>query len=321
MFRHYRSVYMNDMNQLNLHHLRYFQMVAHEGNLTRAAERLNVSQSAVSAQIRQLEERLGHSLFERRGRTLLLTEAGRVALDHADAIFAVAEELLNTLRERPSGRRQVLRVGSLATLSRNFQIGFLQPLLGRDDVEVVIRSGTLGDLLQNLEAHRLDVVLANIVPPRDEATPWISHAIAEQPVSLVGPPQRIGKDSSFEALLAREPLILPTVETSIRSGVDALFDRLHIRPRIAAEVDDMAMIRLLVREGAGLAVVPPIVVENELAGGQLVEVGRFPNLKETFYAVTLTRRFPNPLLRELLAGKLNRPGNPEGASVWSVPEK
>ena len=107
---------MNDMNQLNLHHLRYFQMVAHEGNLTRAAERLNVSQSAVSAQIRQLEERLGHSLFERRGRTLLLTEAGRVALDHADAIFAVAEELLNTLRERPSGRRQVLRVGSLATL-------------------------------------------------------------------------------------------------------------------------------------------------------------------------------------------------------------
>ncbi len=291
---------MNDVSELNFHHLRYFRTVAHEGNLTRAAERLNVSQSAVSTQIRQLEGRLGQPLFERRGRSLFLTEAGRIALDHADAIFAAGEELMNTLRERPSGRRQVLRVGSLATLSRNFQIGFLRPLVGREDVEIVIRSGGLGDLLQQLEAHRLDVVLANIVPPRDAATPWISHSIAEQPASLVGTLERIGKNATFEDLLAREPLILPTVESSIRLGVDALFDRLHIRPHICAEVDDMAMIRLLAREGAGLAVVPPIVVKDELESGRLVEVDQFPRLVETFYAVTLARRFPNPLLREVI---------------------
>ncbi len=297
---------MNVMSGLNFHHLRYFHTVAHEGNLTRAAERLNVSQSAVSTQIRQLEERLGQPLFERRARSLLLTEAGRITLDHADAIFATGEELLNTLSERPTGRRQVLRVGALATLSRNFQIGFLRPLLGRDDVEIVIRSGALGDLLKNLEAHRLDVVLANFAPPRDVATPWISHAIAEQPVSLIGTPKRIGKEATFEDLLAREPLILPTFESSIRSGVDALFDRLHIRPRIAAEVDDMAMIRLLARESVGLAVVPPIVVKDELETGRLVEVDRFPQLSETFYAVTLSRRFPNPLLRELIDGAKKR---------------
>ena len=290
------------MNDLNFHHLRYFHVVAHQGNLTRAAEWLNVSQSAVSTQIRQLEERLGQQLFERRGRSLFLTEAGRIALDHADAIFAAGEELINTLGERPSGRRKVLRVGSLATLSRNFQIGFLRPLLGRDDVEIVIRSAALGDLLQNLEAHRLDVVLANIVPPRDPAAPWISHTIAEQPVSLIGTPERIGQNRTFKDLLAREPLILPTIESSIRSGVDALFDRLQIRPHIAAEVDDMAMIRLLAREGVGLAVVSPIVVKDELEIGRLVEVDQFPRLVETFYAVTLPRRFPNPLLREVLDG-------------------
>ena len=140
------------MAELNFHHLRYFHMVAHEGNLTRAAQRLNVSQSAVSTQIRLLEERLGHPLFERRGRALILTEAGRIALDHADAIFETGDELLNTLGERDSRQRQVLRVGSQATLSRNFQIGFLQPLIGRDDVEIVIRSGALGELLAGLEA-------------------------------------------------------------------------------------------------------------------------------------------------------------------------
>lgn len=288
------------MNDLNYHHLRYFHTVAHAGNLTRAARHLNVSQSAVSTQIKHLEDRLGQALFERRGRSLFLTEAGRIALDHADAIFSAGEELLNTLGAKAAGNRQVLRVGSLSTLSRNFQLGFLRPLLGRADVEIVMRSGALGDLLQNLEAHRLDVVLANISPPRDTATPWISHAIAEQPVSLVGTPAQIGKFAAFEDLLSREPLVLPTLESSIRTGIDALFDRLRIRPRIAAEVDDMAMMRLLAREGVGLAVVPPIVVKDELESGRLVEVDRFPRLEETFYAVTLSRRFPSPLLRELI---------------------
>lgn len=296
------------MAELNFHHLRYFHMVAHEGNLTRAAQRLNVSQSAVSTQIRLLEERLGHPLFERRGRALILTEAGRIALDHADAIFETGDELLNTLGERDSRQRQVLRVGSQATLSRNFQIGFLQPLIGRDDVEIVIRSGALGELLAGLEAHRIDIVLANIAPQRDAATPWITHTIADQPVSLIGTPELVGKNAQLDTLLAERPLILPTIDTSIRSGLDALFNRLAIRPKIAAEVDDMAMIRLLAREGVGLAIVPPIVVKDELESAALVEVGRLSGLEEIFYAITLRRRFPNPLLAGLLQGEHDQPG-------------
>src|SRR6056297_1427367 len=120
---------------LNYHHLRYFQAVAHEGSLTRAAERLNISQSALSTQIRQLESQLGQALFERRGRALHLTEAGRIALDHADTIFATGNDLLATLSQ--SGRaRRALRIGAQATLSRNFQLGFLRPVLGLRDVDV-----------------------------------------------------------------------------------------------------------------------------------------------------------------------------------------
>lgn len=290
------------MTTLNFNHLRYFWAVAHEGNLTKTAAQLGVSQSALSIQIRRLEDRLGHALFERRGRQLVLTEAGRIALDHADAIFAAGDELLSTLRESPEGRRRILRVGSPATLSRNFQLSFLRPLLGRDDVEIIVRSGTLGDLLAALEAHRLDVVLATISPARDAGTPWISHAIAEQPVSLVGHPGRIGRGASLRTLLTREPLVLPTIDSGIRIGFDALADRLGVRPRIAAEVDDMAMMRLLAREDVGLAVLPPIVVRDELDSGQLLEADHFPQLAETFYAVTLSRRFPNPLLRELIDG-------------------
>ncbi len=288
------------MAGLNYNHLRYFWAVAREGNLTRTADRLRVSQSALSIQIRKLETQIGHDLFERSGKQLLLTEAGRIAFEHAEVIFAAGAELLGTLNDQPGARRMIVRVGALATLSRNFQIGFLRPLLRRDDVEVIVRSGTTGDLLQSLEAHRLDVVLVNVPPARDAATPWVSHPIAEQAVSLVGTPNRIGDRASLVTLLAREPLVLPTLESSIRTGFDALLNRLGIRARIAAEVDDMAMMRLLAREDIGLAVVPPIVVKDELASGLLVEIDQLPQLSETFFAVTLARRFPNPLLRELI---------------------
>jgi len=287
------------MATLNYNHLRYFWAVAHEGNLTRTAERLNVSQSALSTQIHKLEHQLGHKLFERRGKQLVLTEAGRIALDHADSIFATGEELLDTLKAGGSAR-QVLRIGALSTLSRNFQISFLRPILGRADVEVILRSGGLADLFQALEALRLDMVLVNQAPARDSVTPWISHAIAEQRVSLVGTPERVGDGGDLRELLEQNPIILPSLDTGVRTGFDALADRLEVRPQIAAEVDDMAMMRLMAREGIGLAVVPPIVVKDELANKRLVEAAELPGISETFYAVTLARRFPNPLVRELL---------------------
>ena len=311
---------------LNFKHLRYFHAVAHEGNLTRAAQRLNVSQSAVSIQIRHLEERLGHDLFERRGRELLLTEAGRIAPAHADTIFTTGEELLATLAESVSRTRPILRVRALATLSRNFQIAFLEPLLAAGEAEIVLRSGNLPDLLGRLGGHQLDVVLSNILPPSDAATAWITHLIDEQDASLVAHRDRLVHGEDARALLARCPVLLPTVETGLRSGIDALFERLQVRPRIAAEVDDMAMLRLLTRADAGVAILPPIVVRDELAAGTLVEVERLPNLRESFYAVTVTRQFPNPLLRELLPAPPprqedgSRPGPGLNAASGVVPD-
>lgn len=287
------------MSDLNYHHLRYFRAVAHDGNLTRTAERLNLSQSALSTQIRQLEERLGHALFERRGRQLYLTEAGRIALDHADTIFSTGEELLETLKETGRGR-QAIRVGALATLSRNFQIEFLRPLLGRTDVEMILRSGSASTLLTALETLNLDIVLLNQPPMADAVTPFIAQHVYQQRVSLVGKPSYESGKAPLADLLSRHPVILPTLESSVRAQFEALVTRLGLVPQIAAEVDDMAMMRLLAREGMGLAVLPPIVVKGELESGLLMEFDALPGMMESFYAVTIKRRFPNPLIRPLL---------------------
>ncbi|KQS74082.1 LysR family transcriptional regulator, partial [Rhizobium sp. Leaf384] len=254
------------MADLNYHHLLYFRAVAHAGNLTRAAEGLNLSQSALSVQIKQLEHRIGHVLFERRGRQLFLTEAGRIALDHADTIFATGEELLEALKDAGTARRAI-RIGALATLSRNFQLEFLRPILGRTDVDMILRSGSTSALLGALEALNLDIVLLNQAPMADAITPFVAQHVYQQRVSLVGRPAFGTKTASLVELLGRHPVILPTAESSVRSQFEALVDRLGVRPQIAAEVDDMAMMRLLAREGVGLAVLPPIVVKGELEMG------------------------------------------------------
>jgi LysR family transcriptional activator of nhaA len=289
---------------LNYHHLRYFWAVAHDGNLTRTAQRLNLSQSALSVQIKQLEERLGHALFERRGRQLFLTEAGRIALDHADAIFSTGQELVATLTNTDQSRK-ALRVGALATLSRNFQIGFLRPILSRLDVEVILRSGSPTELLEGLGTLNLDLVLMNRPPPGDSLTPYETHQIGEQDVSIVGPPERLDPDLSIKELLLAQPFILPTTDSSVRTAFDAMASRLSVRPQIAAEVDDMAMMRLLAREGIGLALVAPIVVKDELNSGRLKEAREHPRIKETFFAITLRRRFPNPLVQDILEQSVN----------------
>ena len=287
------------MSALNYNHLRYFWAVAHDGNLTRTAARLNLTQSALSVQIRKLEERLGHALFDRRGRQLHLTEVGRITLDHADAIFATGDELLGTLRDAGASRR-ALRVGAQATFSRNFQLEFLQPVLGRPDIELIVRSGAPAELLAALQSLSLDIVLINQPPARDALAPFVSHRLAERAVSLIGTPKRLRKPGSLAERLQKHPVILPTRDTSIRTGFDALVARLGVRPHIVAEVDDMAMLRLLARADIGLAVLPAIVVKDEITAGSLVEGDPLKGITETFYAVTMDRRYPNPLLRELI---------------------
>jgi LysR family transcriptional activator of nhaA len=289
------------MSSLNYHHLRYFWAVAHDGNLTRTAEKLNVSQSALSFQIKKLEERLGQKLFERRGKQLVLTEAGAIALDHADIIFSTGEELLDTLLQRDEAKGQRLRVGALSTLSRNFQMTFLRPLLDDPPAPFSVRSGSLDDLVQLLQAQKLDVALTDRIPQGSVDSPWLVHRLAEQGVSLVGPASFKGTRKPLKALLSEEPLIIPSVESSIRIDFDAMIEEFEITPNILAEVDDMALLRVIAREEVALAVVPPIVVKDELSSGRLVQIRTLPGIMESFYAITMSRRFPNRALREVMA--------------------
>jgi LysR family transcriptional activator of nhaA len=288
------------MDFLNYHHLRYFRVIAREGSIARAATRLNISAPALSIQLKQLEESLGAPLLLRSRRGLELTEAGRIALDYADVIIKAGDELVDVMKQRPLVGRQILRIGAVATLSRNFQLGFLRPLLGREDVEIVIRSGGLGDMLGLLRSHQIDLVLSNQPVRHDAETPWHSHLLERQPVVLVGAPRWKTQRLRFPRDFQDVPMVLPSLESQMRVEFDRRLEAARVRPRLLAEVDDMAMLRLMAREEGGLALVPRVVVQGELKRGELVVTHRMNGLYETFYAIIPTRRHPHPLIPDLL---------------------
>nr|WP_284280824.1 MULTISPECIES: LysR family transcriptional regulator [Limnobacter] len=288
------------LRQLNFHHLYYFWSVAKEGNLTRTAEALHVSQSALSAQIKQLEEQLQEPLFERTGRALKLTESGQLVLNYAESIFNLGSEMLANLQRGGSDSTKTLRVGAVATLSRNFQEGFLKPVIGINKSRLILESAGLEELLSRLKVHKLDVILSNNPVQSSEEEPWLCRRIARQSVCLVGSPRPPAKSFKFPRDLRTLNLLVPGNRSDIRHQFDLLCENLGLNVTIYAEVDDMAMLRLLARDSAGVALVPEIVVKDELEQGILQKYCELPQIFENFYAITAKRQFRPPLLDQLL---------------------
>ena len=286
--------------QINYRHLYHFWAVAKEGHLTRAAEKLHLSQSSISMQIRELEGRLGHDLFIREGRRLKLTEAGRMVLAYAESIFSLGSEMLAAVAAGEGHNKKRLRIGAVATLSRNFQDNFLRPLLRMEDVHIQIESGTVEELVKRLEVHRLDVVLSNRAPMADPEQRLHVRRLSRQPVCLLGPPRREKPPFSFPSDLAHVPLLLPGHNSDIRTQFDVLCEELELSVNVFAEVDDMAMLRLLARDSASVALIPPVVVQDELQSGVLEQYCVVPDVHENFYALTTERQFESALLRVLL---------------------
>lgn len=285
---------------LNYHHLRHFWMIARHRSMTRASAKLQVSQSTLSEQLGELEAWLGEPLFERRGRELHLTEAGRVALEYAETIFTTGHELLTRFRQSSETRQQVLRIGAVGPLSKNLQFDFIQPILADTRTKVVVVAGALDDLTKQLLDHQVDLVLSNIPLRADQEPNVFNHLLGEVPVFLVGGKKLRVDGRDFPGFLRDIPLFLPSRQSDVRADFDLLLARAGFEPFIHAEVDDMALLRLLALSGEGLALVSKIVVERELQSRKIKFMVRVPDLAEKFYALTIRRRFQNAWLGEIV---------------------
>ena len=290
------------MEWLNYHHLFYFWTVATEGTITRASKKLHLAQPTISAQLRTLEEALGEKLFERTGRTLTLTETGHLVYHYADEIFSLGRELVDTLKGQPTGKPLRLKVGVADALPKLIVFHLLEPALNLEQpVRLLCSEGKPNDLLAKLSVHELDVVLSDAPVGPDVSIRAFSHLLGECNISVLGT-EGLARTfrQRFPDSLDGAPILFPSSKTVLRKSLDLWFESRGIHPVVKAEFDDTALKLVFAQVGLGLTTVRSVIAQDVQRRYGLRYVGRLPEIKERFYAISLDRRIKHPAVSAIL---------------------
>lgn len=284
------------MDWLNYHHLLYFWMVGREGSVARASQQLRLAQPTISGQIRVLEEQLGEKLFQRSGRNLVLTDVGRLVYDYADQIFTLGRDLLDAVKDRPTGRPRRFHVGVTDEVSKILAYRFLQPALqAPTPVHIVCREGSLDRLLPELATHALDLVLADTpISPAIKVKAY-THPLGDSGISVcattkLAPTYR----PRFPRSLEGAPFLLPTESKTLRRVLEDWFEREGVRPHVVGEFDDSALLKTFGQAGAGLFAVPTVIEREVMAQYNVSVIGRLDAVRERYYAISVERRLKHP---------------------------
>ncbi len=284
------------MKWINYNHLYYFWVAAREGGIGRAAEELMVSQPTISLQVKDLETSLGHRLFERAGRGVKLTEAGRIAFNFANEMFSLGQEMANALEHQPAGRALKLAVGILDVLPKAIVTQLLDPARRLEQpVRLICREDKADRLLSDLAARRTDLVLTDAPIGTAVQVEGYNHLLGESGVSFFASPELASKyKRGFPKSLDGAPMLLPADHTEVRRSLNRWFDSKRIHPVVAGECDDSSLIFWLGQTGAGVFPAPSIIERKVQREFDVRVIGRAADVREQFYAISLEAKPSHP---------------------------
>jgi LysR family transcriptional activator of nhaA len=290
------------MEWINYHHLLYFWVVAREGGLVPAGKVLRLSHPTLSAQIRSLEDQLGEKLFTKVGRKLALTEVGRVVFRYADEIFTLGREMVDTVRGRSGGQPLRLDVGIADAVPKLVARRLLEPALRLPEpVRLICHEASYEKLLADLALHAIDIVIADAPVPTGSSIRAFNHLLGETGVSFFGTKKLAqAYKRGFPRSLDGAPMLLPLENLTLRRSLNQWFDRNDIKPRVVAEFEDSALLKVFGADGLGLFAAPAVVEEEVIAQYNVELLGRADAVKERFYAISVERRLKNPAVVAIL---------------------
>lgn len=283
------------MSWLNYHHLLYFWTVARAGSIARASEELHLAQPTISSQLKLLEESLGHKLFERQGRKLVLTDVGRTVMRYADEIFRLGNELKNVVSGMPSGQQLRLNVGVLDVIPKLVAEQLLKPALDAGpSLRIICREGPLPQLLASLALHELDVVLADAPSSEPVSVRSFNHLLGKSGVSFFAAGKLVQLKKDFPRSLDGAPMLLPSDESSVRRSLELWFERQGLRPIIAGDFDDSALLQAFGQRGHGVFSMPTAIEAEVERQFNCSVIGRTDEIESCFYAITVERKLRHP---------------------------
>lgn len=281
---------------MNHKHLFYFWKVAKAGSVARAAEAINVTPQTLSGQIGLLESSLGAELFVRQGRSIVLTEAGKLALEYADEMFALSAELEVMIKHHPKGRPAEFRVGVSDAVPKSLACRLLRPAIdGEQSTRIVCREWQLDRLLAQLAVHQLDMVISDGPIPPSFSVRAYNHRLLESGLTFLAAKNLVaGNVAAFPACLNALPLLLPGEDSAVRTSLHPWLERQRVRARIVGEFDDMALMAAFGKAGVGAFPVPSVAEDEFLASGELAVLGRSEEVRVSYFAISVERRLTHP---------------------------
>lgn len=285
---------------VNYHHLLYFKTIAMEGGIAKAAKKLRLGQPTLSTQLKQFEDTLGFTLFDRSRRSLQLTDAGKLVLGYATEIFRLGDEMVDALRDQHVASRIQVQIGSMDTVSKHLTLRVYQKAQEVFDCVVSVSEGHGDELLRELRAHRIDLVISNYAPPVGNTTGIHAKNIARMPVVVCGAPKFANLKRGFPESLRDQPFVLPSQHSKLRHEVEHFFKLRDIHVALQAEVQDTSLQKLMGAQGIGLIPIAQPAAEEMLADRELVALGTLPDVYEELWLIAANRRIQNPVAAAIM---------------------
>jgi DNA-binding transcriptional LysR family regulator len=254
---------------MNLNHLAIFHAVAQAGSMTLGAERLDISQPAVSKQVQELERALGVHLFDRVGRRVHLSQAGEILADYARRLFALAREAEEAMADVRAVGRGRLVVGASTTIGTYLLPGVAAAFWRRHPkVELLVEIANTEQVHRRLAGHELDLGLTEGFVEEDELDAEVFHRDELVVIAAPGHPLA-GKPSVPLSAVREEPFVLREPGSGTRAVEGRALARLRLPVRGAMALGSTEAIKRVVAEGVGLAIVSRLAVRAECAAGTL----------------------------------------------------
>jgi LysR family transcriptional activator of nhaA len=284
------------MSQLNLKHLRYFWAVASHGSIARAAAMLHLTPQTISGQLRELESQVGAKLFAKTGRSLALTDTGRLVFSYADEMFRIGEELNDVLAGRTPGGGLTLNVGVAMVVPKLLAHRVLAPALTMEEpVHLKCVERPLTNLLADLSVHKLDLVLTDSPLSPALNIRAYNHLLGETPsVFCAARTDAARWRDGFPHSLDGAPMLMPSSHSALRRGLEQWLERSGVKPRVVAEIEDRALMKTFGEAGAGVFTVPQAVEDDVLQKYDVAVIGRTDEVTERYYAISAERRIKHP---------------------------
>ena len=288
------------MKWLNYHHLMYFREIANEKSVSRAATKLCLGQPALSGQLKTLEKQLGQPLFERKNRTLILTEAGKFALQRANEIHHAGSLLLEVMDKGVMTSKINLKIGALDSVPKHLTLNLIAEAQEIQDCQVTIVEGRADDLLRELQAHALDFLILNYHAPISDRGGVFSRPLARAPIVVFGAPKFRHLKHGFPKSLHGQRFMLPTLSNKLRHDIEHYFRINDLLLEIFVETQDTSIQKMLGMEGYGLVALPEFSAKEHVSDKKLMRLGEMQGVYEEYWLISAKRSIENPVASKLI---------------------